>query len=531
MDGFAAPFRTILPDLTYPSRRDSQYAVSIRQPRFAVTCELGLARGDDARLVGMLARLYDPSVPRGETGRAASSADVERNLSATGLTRADLSWRSLLVARETLPPLAPTPLRSDLLPAQGFAILRREEGAVYAALDYGHSGGGHGHPDRLNVLMMDGATRWFDDPGTGSYVDPSLHWYRSTLAHTAPLVDGTSQPRVHGALVAYEDKGRAGWACADMELVPGLHVRRSLVVVDDYLVDLLQWDGDADHEVTLPLHGVDLVDADDRPLARAAAAMAGGDAAEDGFSFLQRTARVAVGDASFARLLAVAHPPGGAATRLRGWVRAEKGTMWWSAEAPGVPSNPGVVPMLLARHTGRRGGILSVWSWRDAIGDVAVQGEQVMVSRRDGGRDVHSVVTGGWRVDLDRGGDRTSLVLGGLVTGSPAADATRRSPKAPASPPVPLPARVTLGEGHYRRSEESWQDAGSPRADVVLSVDGTRVLEVTVTVEPSHRIFVPADAVNVLDNEPAAINGDSVQLYLACGAQATCHPSLARVSQ
>ena len=40
-EGFAAPFRTVLPDLTYPSRRDSQYAVSVRQARFAESCELG----------------------------------------------------------------------------------------------------------------------------------------------------------------------------------------------------------------------------------------------------------------------------------------------------------------------------------------------------------------------------------------------------------------------------------------------------------------------------------------------------------
>jgi hypothetical protein len=44
-EGFAAPFRTVLPDLTYPSRRDSQYAVSVRQPRFAESCELVPARG------------------------------------------------------------------------------------------------------------------------------------------------------------------------------------------------------------------------------------------------------------------------------------------------------------------------------------------------------------------------------------------------------------------------------------------------------------------------------------------------------
>src|SRR5450759_1221687 len=53
-EGFAAPFRTILPNLSYPSRRDSQYAVSVRQPRFAESCELGLAHHNDQRLTSML---------------------------------------------------------------------------------------------------------------------------------------------------------------------------------------------------------------------------------------------------------------------------------------------------------------------------------------------------------------------------------------------------------------------------------------------------------------------------------------------
>jgi hypothetical protein len=102
-DGFAAPFLSALPDLTLPARRDSQWAIALRQPRFAELCELGLARGDDDRLAGALARLYESGVSRSDTGRARSTADVERNRPATGLTRADLGWRALLHARAELP--------------------------------------------------------------------------------------------------------------------------------------------------------------------------------------------------------------------------------------------------------------------------------------------------------------------------------------------------------------------------------------------------------------------------------------------
>ena len=520
MEGFAAPFRTILPDLTYPSRRDSQYAVSVRQPRFAESCELGLARGDDVRLVDMLARLYDPTIAHGVTGRAASSADVERNMPASGLTRADLSWRALLFARDVLPPLASAPLRSELMPAQGFAVLRRRGGELYVALDYGHSGGGHGHPDRLNLILVDGATRWFDDPGTGSYVDRTLHWYRSTLAHHAPLVDGHSQPRVHGRLVAFEDPGQAGWVCADAELAPGLHARRSIIVLEDYLVDLLQWDGDAEHELALPIHGVDLVSAHDEPLSRTAAPIAGGNGLEDGFSFLTGTERIIPPPSDFVRALGTASD-GASSIPLRGWIRAERGTTWWSALAPDVPSRPGLVPMLLARSTGHRGGVLSVWSWRDAVADVSMQGDELTVLRVDGRRDVHVVVTQGWRVDLDAGGARASVVLGGFAPES-RVRATTPADKAesgPRDPPRALPAQFSLGERHYRRSEESWQEAGSPRATVTLAMTEPRALVLLVVVERSHALFVAPDASNALDNEPAAINGDGVQLYVECGGR------------
>jgi len=78
--GFVTPFLTSLPDLTFPSRRDSQYAISIRQWRFAEWCELGLARSDDRVLSGMLSRLYDGDAPPGDTGRWKSTAEAERNL-------------------------------------------------------------------------------------------------------------------------------------------------------------------------------------------------------------------------------------------------------------------------------------------------------------------------------------------------------------------------------------------------------------------------------------------------------------------
>ena len=76
-EGFALPLLTALPDLTIPSRRDSQYAISLRQWRFAESFELGLARRDDTRLSGGLGRLYGDAIPRRDTGRWRSAADTQ----------------------------------------------------------------------------------------------------------------------------------------------------------------------------------------------------------------------------------------------------------------------------------------------------------------------------------------------------------------------------------------------------------------------------------------------------------------------
>jgi hypothetical protein len=516
--GFVAPLRTVLPDLTYPSRRDSQYAVSIRQLRVAESCELGLARRNDDRLVGWLARLYDPSIRRGETGRATTSADVERNVPGTGLVRTDLSWRTLLLAREQLPPLKQQPLDSDLLPAQGFGILRREGGALYLGLDYGHSGGGHGHPDRLNLLLVDGTRRWFDDPGTGSYVDESLHWYRSTLAHTAPLIDGRSQPRVNGKLLGFADDGRAGWMSASAEFGPDLTVRRSVVLMEGYLIDELEWEGDETHEIALPLHGVDLVEEDGRPVAREALPLEESVAREDGFAYLTDSMRCTPPSATG---LVISDPRPGETHRLRGWLLTGRGTSWWTASALRAPGLPGRERMLLVRRRATSGRIVSVWSWRDAVSEVERSGDTLVVKLRAGDRHVHRRTDLGWRVETaDRLGARRSVDLASHRAPSvgPPSLLADEIPLEHAEPtgqlePLASPFADTLGQAHYRRSELEWSEAGSPTAEVTVRRTGS-ILVLDVRVSGSSRLFVAPGAENPWDNEPAAINGDGIQLYL-----------------
>ena len=512
-EGFAAPLATALPDFTFPARRDAQYGISLRQWRFAESCELGLARGDDSRLRGALWELYERSgIPRRDTGRARSTADAERNEPPTALGRADLGWRALLCALPELPPLEPLPPRSAHLAEQGIAVFRRDAGRAYVALDYGHTGGGHGHPDRLNLLLVHGERRLLDDMGTGSYVDPSLHWYRSTLAHNAPLAGGHSQQPIAGVLAAYDERGGAGWVSADLPegaLAPAARARRSVVVMPDYLVDRVTFAAFRSTTFDVPVHR----DGELRGVSGWSTAVPdGGGTPTDGFAFLRDTARAHATAGSLVRL----ESDGGAA-----WFLASEDAEWWRATAPGAPGH-GDARFHFARLRGREAALTTVWDWSGAVETVCARDGVLVVQLRDGSRHEHVERGAAWHIDLFSGGARSSIDLAG-----PRPRARRETPPPPLSAivasPLPTlgtadvwgsPLRFALGEREYRRSEESWVEAGSPRAEVAIAM-GEDGLEVGVRVHKRPLCLRAPDAADpALDNEHPDIHSDGVQLYL-----------------
>ncbi len=525
-EGFAAPLATALPDFTFPSRRDSQYGISLRQWRFAESFELGLARSADARLARALHTLYEPgAAPARDTGRWRSTAESERNEPPAALTRADLGWRSLLLARAEPSSIAEadrTPPRSALMEGQGIAVLRRRNGEVYAALDYGQSGGGHGHPDRLNVLLMRGAERWLDDMGTGSYVDPSLHWYRSTLAHDAPLVAGRSQPAVAGILRAFEERDDgAGWVDAELpvgSIAPGVRVRRSLVAMPDYSLERLEWESASELRFELPLHlAAEL--SPDRHWTRAT--LDGSPAPEDGFAFAHDAEYCAVGPNEVVELRR-----GGS---IVGWVLGDVALQWWRAVAPAAPGK-GESEFFVLRMHDTHGVLHFVWNWSAALLEVAPLDGGVSVVLSEGVRHIHAARGDRWEVELvGRDGPR-HISLGGVRPVVPppidsaddgravrpdSDDAYAASATRPPTTLVPgIAARFILGRDSYRTSEESWEEAGRPRADVALTLAGDS-LTVDVDVIKSPLAFRAADAADPqLDNEDPDINSDGVQLHL-----------------
>ncbi|MFL5583151.1 MAG: heparinase II/III family protein, partial [Gemmatimonadaceae bacterium] len=529
-DAFVAPFLSRLPDFSFPSRRDSQYGISLRQWRIAEMAELGLARLAEgsraAALRGALHELYRDDVPPGDTGRWRSTAESEINAPAARLDRSSLGWRSLFLAREHLPELAPVPLGSVLFPAQGYAVLRREAGSVYLALDYGLTGGGHGHPDRLNVVFCDGGLRWLDDYGTGAYVDPSLHWYRSTLAHNAPLVAGRSQTPRDGRLLAFEERGAAGWVDAEVEgVAPGVRFRRTLVAMPTYFVDVLEWSAPDDVRVELPVHALGelAVAGEWRP-----ANPEGGAGEEDGFDFLRDV--VTAGTSRVARFRGVGRDDGEELRRLDAWIDAGEGATWWRATAPAKPVDPVWRPFHFVRVKAERGSIASVWSWHGDVVDVRREDDgRIAVALADGGRHEHARSGSSWHVDLTHGAARSSIDLGDATraTEAPAERELRTVPEREEVIPLFVASEVgrdgpgfRLGARHYRRSEPTWEEAGRPSADVTLLADeGRLVIDVEVhKAEPPT--FVAPGTANPLDNDPAATRGDGLHVFLSPGRAA-----------
>ena len=535
LEGFAAPFAGLLPDETLPARRDAQYAVSIRQWRWAEWCELGYALSADARLAAVLRRLYDGSAPAGETGRAVSTADAERNRPAVSLTRADCSWRALLMATADPVTSGTWAAGSLVQPRQGLAVLRREQGQVYVALEGGVSGGGHGHPDRLALTLQRGPDRCLDDPGTGSYVERTLHWYRSTLAHHAPLVNGASQQRGYTALTAFEDRGGAGWVQkVATDLAPGVTATRSVVVCDGYLVDLLDWTAAEPVTVTLPV-------ATGQPVNLAAwrpGQRIGAGGLEDGFEFLTQVEE-AVDVPPMIDLEAPAGHVGTAAgTRWRGWYAVSGEGRWWRATAPGAPGREAQSRLFVDVH-GTGGRIVGIWSWR-APGDEAAVTEvrlspeaavPVSVTTSDGTTATHEPAPHGWHIGLVARHSRSSIDLEFLaeppaISTADAAPARTAAGRVLHVPRVASLAEVTanglpmrLAAPQYVPTEEPWGDANAPEAQVWFArVEDDLVVHVVVCT--GHPPVVPVGGTrlvmpeNPLDNERADVNADGLQCYI-----------------
>lgn len=124
--------------------------------------------------------------------------------------------------------------------ASGYAVLQQGEGtqATWLCLKYGPHGGGHGHPDKNNIVLYSRGRSLMPDAGSHAYGSP-LHgsWDKTTFTHNTLVVDQKSQAQATGKCLAFGSAGGADFAMTEAgKIYPGVRFVRTVVMLDANLV-------------------------------------------------------------------------------------------------------------------------------------------------------------------------------------------------------------------------------------------------------------------------------------------------------
>ena len=507
-----APALTALPDSTFPARKDSRFGVSLAQPMYLELWEIGLARlgprvQEHQDLWSWLRQLYQSPAPPAQTfdsylHEAGEPAPTRRS-------RADLSWWSLLEMVPTIP--AETPAWSPgsaFIEGQGLALLRT--GDRYASLECGPYGGGHGHPDRLNLVVHAGGEYWLPDYGTGSYVTRDLFWYRSTLAHNAPRLDGVSQPMGDAFCENFEQSGAWAWARGRYG-----DLSRTLVAGPDYLLDVVQLAAAEDHLLELPVHLGGRVEV--KPTGN-------WEPAELPDEFARQAERYRPAYPDSIVLHACGHSGATLSTHL-----AYKGDLV-RALGPGAPGSTEPVPFYLIRGRGQALRVITVLepgSGRSVIRGVREVDNGIEVET-ESGVDHHVATVEGWEIQGPAGVTRLKglrrqpkpfeplvqrdrpLVVHGValpVAEPPALDGSLDG--FDSAEPLQLDH-----EDQYRRSEEPYAGPDDFSATAFVNWNDEALYLAVEVVKPEVVARNPAVPPLRLDNEPDEIHTDGIQVYV-----------------
>ena len=511
-----APALTALPDLTFPARKDARFGVSLAQPMYLELWEVGLGKlgpgvwGEvrAAELAAWLHALYASPPQLAETFESyLHDAPPPAPLQPASLSRQRLSWWALL---EMTPDLPDTESRwsppSVFMAGQGLAVLRTS--GRYVGLECGASGGGHGHPDRLSLLLHADGTYWLPDLGTGSYVTRDLFWYRSTLAHNAPRTDGVSQPIDDARNEGFDEQRGWGWARGRFG-----ELTRTVVIGEEYLLDILEFTGHEERTVELPWHFAGRGD------------VTGGQW-EDGV----------LADEFVSHVLRLKPPQSGPIVlELTAEGRSLTAHFVFPgellrADAPGAPTRRAREPFYLLRANGRNLRFVTALEFGargSAVRDVRPRGELIEVDTPRG-TDRHRY--GGREWEIDGPGGR--VALSAKLAEAPRFD--RLLNLEPPSRPIAValridappaldgtltgfdtgePLRLEL-EDQYRRGEEPYAGPDDFSARCHANWDDT-ALYLAAEVVKSDPCFRPGNAPPLLlDNEPDDIHSDGLQVYL-----------------
>ncbi|CAG0927506.1 Alginate lyase [Thermoflexales bacterium] len=165
---------------------------------------------------------------------------------------------ALLWGVESLPAHINLNPPSTLFPDAGYAVLRADHGSapVYAALHYGPHGGGHGHYDKLGLILFARGMVMGVDPGTQSYAAPTHNtWDKQTIAHNTVVIDGRTQAEATGALHRFTALPGLSMTAADAGAAyTATNLLRTILVSPDYVLDRFRVRATDGH-----LHAVDWI--------------------------------------------------------------------------------------------------------------------------------------------------------------------------------------------------------------------------------------------------------------------------------
>jgi hypothetical protein len=268
---FESLFYMTFPDLSYPALGDSN-----RGPLRANAVTLvGAERYRDKKLAWLLARNRPEARAAGTSRQSQFGAE----------------WHRLVydAPAETPPSLPIEEGRfantgeyrngCSLYPSTGVAILREASGDYTArpdstavSLSYGPHGGGHGHSDKLNIVLYAQGRQWIPDFGSMPYGSRGkAEWTAQTISHNTVVVDGISQKptgarvvewpndsaanRVLGVLEKFDAGSKSVSAYCD-SAYEGIRLRRAVRLQDSAAVDAFTVTDNkgAQHEYDYVLH-------------------------------------------------------------------------------------------------------------------------------------------------------------------------------------------------------------------------------------------------------------------------------------
>ncbi len=398
-----------------------------------------------------------------------------------------------------------------LLESQGLAVLR--SGDRYVSLESGPQGGGHGHPDRLQLTLHGDGVYWLPDPGKGQYVTHDLFWYRSTLAHNAPLLDGESQPSGRASVECFDDRTEWGWVRGRFN---GL--TRMIAAGPAYIVDVLVFGGTDEHVVGLPWH-----------IAGRGAVETRGRWVEDALlspnEFVTRVQRFVPDEPGAVALAHVARQ-----AHLTAHLVFDGQLL--QMEGPGLPGERERAAFYVVRARGRNARMITVLephADQPLVRAVRMRGDGVEIETTAGVHR-HRFGTAEWVVECE--GQPALLLRGQREEPPPFVPLLEIDQPTPVAAPAfrvaaapPLDGSLEgfdrsepleLGlEDQYRRSEDAYPGADDLSAVAFAAWDES-ALYVAVEVTKPDLVLRPAGAAPLkLDNEPDDIHSDGLQLYVA----------------